>query len=83
MSKKGKACHLLHIFKMFSPDVMERSRNIMRIRIANIMMALTLFGCLMMVWSGKRARDRGESVEKQNILWHQRLQEEEERAKSS
>lgn len=56
---------------------MERSRNIMRIRIANIMMVLTLLGCLAMVWSGKQARARGESVEKMNIMWHKQLQEEE------
>lgn len=56
---------------------MERARNLMRIRIANIMMVLTLVGCLAMVWSGKKARERGETVEKQNILWHQRFEQEE------
>lgn len=55
---------------------MERSRNIMRIRIANIMMVLILLGCLAMVFSGKKARDRGETVERQNILWHQSIQQE-------
>lgn len=61
---------------------MERSRNIMRIRIANIMMVLTLLGCLAMVWSGKRARDRGETLERQNYLWHKQYQEEEAAKKS-
>lgn len=56
---------------------MERSRNIIRIRVANIMMVSTLLGCLLMVWSGKRARERGETLERQNYLWHKRIQEEE------
>lgn len=63
--------------------MMERARNIMRIRIANIMMALTLVGCLLMVWSGKRARERGETVERQNLLWHQQIREEEERKRAA
>lgn len=49
---------------------MEKARNKMRIRIANIMMALTVVGCLVMVWSGKRAADKGESIQKQNLEWH-------------
>lgn len=62
---------------------MERSRNIMRIRIANLMMLLTLLGCLAMVWSGKKARARGESVEKMNLRWHEQIQQQEEAAKRS
>lgn len=54
---------------------MERSRNIMRIRISNIMIVLTLLGCIAMVWSGKKARQRGETLEQQNIIWH-KIQEE-------
>lgn len=45
------------------------------------MMALTLVGCLVMVWSGKKARQRGETVERQNYLWHKQIQEEEEAKK--
>lgn len=55
---------------------MERSRNIMRIRIANIMMVGVLLACLVMVFSGKKAREKGETVEQQNLLWHKAMQEE-------
>lgn len=42
----------------------------MRIRIANIMIVATLVGCGYMVYSGKQAAGRGESVQKSNIDWH-------------
>lgn len=41
------------------------------------MMALTLVGCLIMVISGKRAQERGESVQKQNLEWHRKYNEDE------
>jgi len=56
-------------------DVMEKTRNKIRIRIANIMVALTVIACLIMVWSGKKAADRGESVQKMNQDWHHEYQE--------
>lgn len=59
----------------FSQDVMEKTRNKTRIRIANIMMALTVVGCLIMVWSGKQAAGRGESVVKANLDWHKEYNE--------
>lgn len=54
---------------------MERARNRMRIRIANYMMAATAVGCLVMVYLGKKAAQRGESVSKQNIEWHRQFNE--------
>jgi hypothetical protein len=51
-------------------DVMEKARNRFRIRTANIMMILTVIGCLYMVFSGKQAQERGESVLKMNQDWH-------------
>lgn len=42
----------------------------MRIRIANIMIVATLAGCGYMVYSGKQAAGRGESVQRMNIDWH-------------
>lgn len=54
---------------------MERSRNKMRIRIANAMIGLTILGCGIMVYSGKEAAKRGESVSKQNLEWHKRYNE--------
>ncbi|KNC30903.1 hypothetical protein FF38_09311, partial [Lucilia cuprina] len=56
-------------------EVMERCRNTIRIRLANIMMALTVVGCGIMVYSGKEAAKRGETVTKQNLEWHKRYNE--------
>jgi hypothetical protein len=49
---------------------MERARNRIRIKLANIMMFLTAVGCVLMVFSGKEAAERGESVAKMNLDWH-------------
>lgn len=49
----------------------------MRIRIANIMMLLTVIGCGVMVYSGKDAAKRGETVVKQNMDWHKAYNEKE------
>lgn len=57
-------------------NVVERARNRMRIRIANYMMAATIIGCLLMVYSGKRAAQKGESVAKQNLEWHKSMRAE-------
>ncbi|EEZ98829.1 UPF0389 protein CG9231 [Tribolium castaneum] len=56
-------------------NVVERARNRMRIRIANYMMAATALACLGMVYLGKQAAQRGESVAQQNIEWHRRFNE--------
>lgn len=60
---------------IFSAEVMERCRNKVRIRLANIMMALTVVGCGIMVYSGKEAAKRGETVSKMNIDWHKKYNE--------
>lgn len=54
---------------------MEKARNRIRIRLANIMMALTAIGCVFMVISGKKAAERGETVQKQNLDWHKEYNE--------
>lgn len=54
---------------------MERARSKGRIRIANIMMALTAVACVVMAISGKRAAERGESVQKMNLDWHKEIKE--------
>lgn len=56
---------------------MERARNRMRIKIANLMMLATALACFAMVMIGRQKRDRGESVEKMNLEWHRRINEEE------
>lgn len=42
----------------------------MRIRVSNIGILLTAVGCIVMIISGKRARDRGESIQQMNLEWH-------------
>lgn len=59
-----------------APEIMEKTRNKIRIRVANIMMAGTLVICLLVAISGKRARDSGDSVQKRNLDWHKQLKEE-------
>ncbi|KAH8286581.1 hypothetical protein KR054_012051 [Drosophila jambulina] len=58
-----------------SQDEMERCRNKIRIRMANIMIALTAIGCAIMVYSGKQAAKRGESVSQMNFEWHKQFKE--------
>ena len=48
----------------------------MRIRIANYMMAATALACVVMVYFGKQAAQRGDSVAKQNLEWHRQVNEE-------
>lgn len=55
---------------------MERSRNRIRIRLANIMIVATVIGCVLMVISGKAAQGRGESLTKRNLEWHKKFNEE-------
>lgn len=43
----------------------------MRIKVANILMALTVVACFGAVYLGKQAAKQGESVQKQNLEWHQ------------
>lgn len=56
-------------------DTMERARNRMRIKISNVLMALTIVGCVLMVISGRQAAERGESVQKANLEWHRKYNE--------
>ncbi|KAM7359157.1 UPF0389 protein CG9231 isoform 2-T2 [Cochliomyia hominivorax] len=71
----GKFKSIEEVPNLVSAEVMERSRNTIRIRLANIMMALTIVGCGIMVYSGKEAAKRGETVTKQNLEWHKRYNE--------
>ena len=54
---------------------MERVRNQVRIKIANYMMIATAIGCIVMVISGKKAQERGESVAQMNLDWHKEYNE--------
>uniref|UniRef100_A0A182SIR1 Uncharacterized protein n=1 Tax=Anopheles maculatus TaxID=74869 RepID=A0A182SIR1_9DIPT len=61
--------------KFVSQEKMERVRNQVRIKIANYMMIATAIGCIVMVISGKKAQERGESVAKMNLDWHKEYNE--------
>lgn len=50
--------------------MMEKTRNWARIKINIIMCVLTGVGCIFMVYSGKQAAKRGESVAKMAQDWH-------------
>ncbi|CAH1176040.1 unnamed protein product [Phaedon cochleariae] len=56
-----------------SQVIMEKSRNRMRIKVANYMILATIAGCVVMVYKGKQDAKRGESVAKQNKEWHAQI----------
>ncbi|XP_059615522.1 UPF0389 protein CG9231 isoform X2 [Phlebotomus argentipes] len=58
-----------------SREEMEKSRSKTRIRLSNWMILGTLLGCIIMVYSGKQAAERGESVSKMSLDWHAELKE--------
>lgn len=70
----------LYIF-IIRGEIIEKASSRARIRIANYMMAATALACLVMIISGKRAAERGETVQKANVEWHRRVKEEEEKRK--
>ena len=82
--KFANSCRLLVMFKKYNSkeevptyvnqDVVEKVRNKFRIRVANIMMLLTMIGCILMVISGKKAVEKGDSVMKMNQDWHSEYQ---------
>lgn len=66
-----------------SLDALELARNKARIKINIMMCVATVFGCIAMVYSGKKAREAGESVVKMNQDWHKKMKEESTLAKKS
>lgn len=74
--------HSLCIFLSFTyepffyrPEAWSKVRSIVRIKVANYTMLLIIVGCVAMVISGKRARDRGETIMQRNLDWHQKYSE--------
>ncbi|XP_050524493.1 UPF0389 protein GA21628 isoform X3 [Daktulosphaira vitifoliae] len=53
-------------------ETWSKVRSIIRIKVANITMLLVLVGCVAMIVSGKRARERGETISDRNLEWHKR-----------
>ena len=58
-----------------SYDEMEKTRNWARIKINVIACVVTGIVCIFMVYSGKQAAKRGESLQKINIEWHKEQNE--------
>lgn len=61
---------------------MRKVRSIVRIKCANYTMIAILLGCVVMVVTGKRARDRGETIMQRNLEWHQKYAEGQEDIKN-
>ncbi|KAF8764060.1 UPF0389 protein CG9231-like [Argiope bruennichi] len=57
--------------KYVTPDLMEKVRNKSRIKLNIIFCFITAFVCIIMVYRGKKAAERGESLRKMNIQWHE------------
>lgn len=79
----GKFKSIEEVPPFVSQTVMERARNRMRIKIANYMIAATFLGCIAMVYLGKQDAKEGKSVQKQNLEWHRKIKEEDEKAKAA
>uniref|UniRef100_A0A8D2L1I0 Uncharacterized protein n=1 Tax=Varanus komodoensis TaxID=61221 RepID=A0A8D2L1I0_VARKO len=50
-----------------SLQTLRKARNLVRIQICYVMIALTVLGCIAMVISGKRAAERKDTLEKINV----------------
>lgn len=59
-----------HLNDFFRHDTLDRARDRFRVKVCIYMMFGTLVGCIIMIMSGKRAAQRGESVSRSNIEWH-------------
>jgi len=59
-----------------SHEVLDRARTNFRIKVCNYMIVATLIGCGIMVYSGKQAAERGETVQRQNLEWHKKINDE-------
>uniref|UniRef100_A0A0P4WFB8 Uncharacterized protein n=1 Tax=Scylla olivacea TaxID=85551 RepID=A0A0P4WFB8_SCYOL len=71
----GKYKSVADVPNLVSQDALERARNKARIKINIMMCVATLLGCFAMIYSGKKARDAGESVVKTNLDWHKKINE--------
>lgn len=55
--------------------MVDKARNWVRVKVSNIMMFMTFLGSLLMIYLGKRAAERGETVSQLNIDWHKEYNE--------
>lgn len=54
---------------------MTRARDKFRVKVCNYMVVATVISCFVMIYSGKRAAKRGESVVKMNEEFHRQYNE--------
>lgn len=66
---------ILFLWFYFRFETVDKARNLVRIKVANMMMAMTALGCLYMVYTGKKKAEQGESVGKMNMDWHREYNE--------
>ncbi|GJQ81648.1 hypothetical protein Trydic_g8526 [Trypoxylus dichotomus] len=71
----GKYKRVDDVPALLPASVVERARNLMRIRVANLMILCTVLASVVVCKLGKNARDRGESLQKQNLEWHRKFNE--------
>lgn len=67
-----------NVLFFFSPEVWKKVRSVIRIKVANYTMLVMILGCITMVITGKRARDRGETIMQRNLDWHKKYSENKE-----
>ncbi|XP_075448985.1 protein FAM162A isoform X1 [Ascaphus truei] len=68
---------------LVSYEMVDMAKSKMRVKVAYMMMALTIIGCIATVISGKRAAGRHESLSSFNLEKKARLREEAQREESS
>lgn len=68
--------HVDDIPAYIAPETMEKVRSWTRVRIANYTIVLTLVACGIMIYTGKQARERGDTLHKRNLEWHKNFNEE-------
>ena len=72
-----KKYKLLNDVPVYVPSsVMEKARSKMRIKVANLMIISTVIACFVVIKFGRDSRDRGDSLQKRNLEWHEQYKEE-------
>ncbi|RXG71497.1 hypothetical protein Avbf_02114 [Armadillidium vulgare] len=71
----GKYKKMEDVPNLVNQSVLEKARNKARVKISIGMIVATLIGCIIMVISGKRAAERGETISKINADFRRELAE--------
>lgn len=69
---------LINCFFFTRVHTLTKEANRARIKLSNYLILATILGCLGYVIAGKRAKERGESVQKMNLKWHEEYNKEEQ-----